>query len=280
MKTLYCSDIDGTLARAGYELTEETVSLVRQLQEKGVCFTVATGRYLSRSLRLMERCGLRYPAIALGGGLIYDCAARRILKVWPIDRATGQQALGILQELGDNSLCCLYSSEENRCRLCYNTPVQHPYPLDRPNELGFIHDEEWLTPDLRPCLEQGEAVLISKVGKEEPLRRGYEALKKLPGLSVALHQSPHNRGVWVLDVVSSQSGKGKALLWLKDYLGAQETVAFGDNYNDLPLIQAADLGVTVAEAPPELKAAAAVVLPDTVNCVPDFVFEREFGPRG
>lgn len=277
MKSLYVSDIDGTLARAGYELTEETVAKVRKLVAEGVGFTVATGRFLSRCLGLVEGCDLRCPAIVLSGSLIYDCAAGSILKVWPMEQSVAKKALGILQDLGGNNLCCLYAPGERRCRLCSNEPMEHPYPLDRPNELGFIHDEEWIAADLRPCLEAGQALLLSKAGPSEPLHQAYEALGELPGLSAYLHQSPHRPALWILDVVSDQSGKGTALRWLRDSLGAQETVAFGDNVNDLPLLEAADLSVTVAQAPPSLKAAADLVLPDTVTCVPDFVSQREFG---
>jgi hydroxymethylpyrimidine pyrophosphatase-like HAD family hydrolase len=56
---------------------------------------------------------------------------------------------------------------------------------------------------------------------------------------------------------------------------ADVSVAFGDNFNDLPMLEAADIGVTMAESPDSLKAVVDLVLPPTPNCVPEYVLERE-----
>ena len=55
--------------------------------------------------------------------------------------------------------------------------------------------------------------------------------------------------------------KGAALKILADRLGVpmSETMALGDNYNDLTMIKAAGLGVAVANSVPEVKEAAGYV---------------------
>lgn len=44
--------------------------------------------------------------------------------------------------------------------------------------------------------------------------------------------------------------KGSALLWLADHLGIsrEETMAFGDGENDIPMIKAAGIGVAMENA--------------------------------
>ena len=81
---LYCSDIDGALNRQGYYLADDTKALVNEIVDKDIWFTVATGRFLSRTLPIIEELNLKIPAICLGGALAYDNASKRIIKVWPI----------------------------------------------------------------------------------------------------------------------------------------------------------------------------------------------------
>ena len=79
----------------------------------------------------------------------------------------------------------------------------------------------------------------------------------------------------MLDIVAENSGKGNAIQWMKEYMGAEESVGFGDHYNDLPMLLAADIGVTMAEAPEDMKQAVDLVLPATPNCVPDYIMAKE-----
>lgn len=55
--------------------------------------------------------------------------------------------------------------------------------------------------------------------------------------------------------------KGSAVRFLEDYFGVQtnEVIAFGDNFNDLDMLEHAGLGVAMGNAPNEIKQAANVV---------------------
>lgn len=273
---LYCSDIDGTLNRQGYYLADDTKALVNEIVDKDIWFTVATGRFLSRTLPIIEELNLKIPAICLVGALAYDNASKRIIKVWPIAKAAAEEVITRLQDLSHRCHATVYQPKENRCLTAYNLlKSKQPYPMDKVNELGLLHDEIVVKDDLRPLLEECQALLIDMVGEEELLKQGYDLVKDIPGINVYLHQSPHTPGLWVLDIVAADSGKGNAIRWLKDYMKADVSVAFGDNFNDLPMLEAADIGVTMAESPDSLKAVVDLVLPPTPNCVPEYVLERE-----
>ncbi len=275
-KTVYCSDVDGTLARQGYYLTEDTLELVHKMVDKDIWFTVCSGRFLSRTLPVMEACKLKIPGICLSGALAYDCAERKILKVFPIEKEVSELVLEKLQSLDHNCLATVYRPEENRCMLAFTRePKAQPFPMDKKNELGYLHDEIVVQDDLRPLLNDSQALLIDMAGDEVTMKTAYNMVKDLPKINVYLHESPHNKGLWVLDIVSDKSGKGNALLWLKEYLGAEEAYGFGDHYNDLPMLLAADVGVAMEEAPEDMKAKVDMVLPASPNCVPDFIMARE-----
>lgn len=55
--------------------------------------------------------------------------------------------------------------------------------------------------------------------------------------------------------------KGNAVLFLKSYLGFKgKTIGIGDSQNDIPLFNVVDLKVAVANALPEIKSMADIVL--------------------
>ncbi len=275
-KTVYCSDVDGTLARQGYYLTDDTLALVHEMVDADVWFTIVTGRFLSRSLPVMEQLKLKIPAFCLSGALAYDCANSRILKVWPIDTEIANTVAERLQTLNHNVLAAVYHPQENRCKLCFNwVKNAQPFPMDKRNELGYLHDEIVTAEDIRTLMAEGQCIFLDMAGDEEKMKKGYDLVKDLPGVKVFLHESPHNKGLWVLDIVAENSGKGNAICWMKEYMGADESVGFGDHYNDLPMLMAADIGVTMAEAPQDMKEQVDLVLPAAPNCVPDYIMAKE-----
>lgn len=62
--------------------------------------------------------------------------------------------------------------------------------------------------------------------------------------------------------------KASAVKALKAQLGAEYLVVYGDNLNDLPMMAVADESVAVANALPEVKAAASRIIgPNTDDAV-------------
>ena len=61
-----------------------------------------------------------------------------------------------------------------------------------------------------------------------------------------------------LEAVPPGVDKAASLHWLLDHLGLSERhlMAFGDGFNDIPMLRAAGLGVAMANAQPPVKAAA------------------------
>ena len=73
MKTLYVSDVDGTIYRAGQEeLRESSRALFEQILSRGTLLTVASGRNLHGVFDLVEQAGITLPVIAYNGAVIYD----------------------------------------------------------------------------------------------------------------------------------------------------------------------------------------------------------------
>ena len=67
-----------------------------------------------------------------------------------------------------------------------------------------------------------------------------------------------------IEYLSPEADKGQALAWVADYLGFDQSqvMTCGDMLNDLPMIEWAAVGVAMAEAPAEVRAAADFVPTD------------------
>ena len=69
---------------------------------------------------------------------------------------------------------------------------------------------------------------------------------------------------WFLEVMPKGINKGIGVERICEDMGItmSEVVAFGDSFNDLPMIKSVGMGIAMGNAEPELKAVAAMVTDD------------------
>ena len=66
MKTLYVSDLDGTLLNSNTALTDTTIETINALVEEGMEFTFATARSITSASLVSRGLHLRTPLIVMG----------------------------------------------------------------------------------------------------------------------------------------------------------------------------------------------------------------------
>ena len=89
MKTLYVSDLDGTLLNMKQELNKSTAEQINKLINKGIDFTVSTGR--GDSIRtILKDINFKLPVMILNGALNYDFSKKEYVdaKAIPINKVT------------------------------------------------------------------------------------------------------------------------------------------------------------------------------------------------
>jgi hydroxymethylpyrimidine pyrophosphatase-like HAD family hydrolase len=68
------------------------------------------------------------------------------------------------------------------------------------------------------------------------------------------HYDNRYTGGWEINVSAGTANKGRGVESLRRWIdGVTKVVAFGDNYNDVSMLEAADLAVAVANAPAEIQ---------------------------
>lgn len=256
MKTLFVSDLDGTLLTAKETVSEYSMRLLNELiDEDGVLFTYATARSLNSAAKAVWGLRQNLPVILYNGAIVMEpwngnklynshftgtvrADIRRILHeydVWPL----------VYSFLGNKErVSWLRGRETEGMKRYLSRRAGDPRlnPVDSPDELK---DDEIFYYTYIDAKERTD-VLHAVFEKDARFRCIYQ-------------QETYQSDYW-LEIMPAGTSKGAAATVLKERLGAERLVVFGDALNDRELFRAADEAYAVENADEELKKAATAVI--------------------
>ncbi len=255
MRTLYLSDLDGTLLNQKTELTSKTGSILNGLMEQGLCFSIATARSRSSALPIIHKLNLTCPAIFHNGTFLMDPGTGEILSAELFSPGQRQTIRSLLNRHRLHPVC--YAFLEGRERLSYRAGEQNEgmeYYLHKRRE----------DPRMRECcseeeLYDGEIYYFTCIGSREELSPVYEEVRRLKGFRCVFQQELYRPEYW-LEIMPENASKAHGMEKLKELLHCDRVVVFGDALNDLPMFKAADEAYAVANAAEELKQAATGII--------------------
>lgn len=254
-KTLYVSDLDGTLLSPAPAVTEHTAEIVNSLIERGMNFTFATARSVYSAVPITSSLGINVPCILMNGVSIYDIAAQRYIKNEFIPPAASAE---VLRAFGRHGVHCFMYRIDEEILTCYyselTTKVMRSFAEVRRNHYKkpFIQCER-----LADHADE-RTVYFTTTGPYDDLYPIKCEVGRIKGVDNAFYLDVYN-GEWYLEVFSDRASKANGVRYLRENYGFDEVVAFGDNLNDLSLFEAADVRIAVGNAKAELKAAADIV---------------------
>ncbi len=252
MKTLYISDMDGTLLAPGARLTPKTVEILQRLMEKGGYFTAATARTLI-GLNMLDLSGVDWtvPFVLGNGSMLYDVVRRRVVETLDIAPETIRRILDICESYGKTPM--LYQVHGHEVQ-GVTTGVTSE------GERSFMEVRNARFPDcirIVPAYEpENGGFYFSMQDTRERMDSLAAALAGIPGVQTVVYRDVYMENNWFMEIFHAAAGKDVSMKALKDRLGADRVVAFGDNLNDLPMLRAADVACVVANGLPEVKAQA------------------------
>ena len=267
-RTLYVSDLDGTLLGDDSQLSRGTIdTLNRVIGELGGLFTVATARTPATVVPLMQEVRATLPFIVIGGSAMWNPVTGCYEHTRGIDDMTvnavadvfdhHQARPFIYRRHGDNMLHAHHYGAMSAQEECFVTSRQH-LPLKRffLDDSGYRHSDD-------------EALLIFAMNKYAVLKEIAEDLRQhVATCSVMLYHDIFDESEGYLEIFTAGTSKAGAIRELARQVGATRVVVFGDNRNDIAMMQAADYSVAVGNAFPEVQAAASEVIgPNTADSV-------------
>ncbi len=245
-------DLDGTLLNDQKEVTPGNREAMERALQAGHHIVITSGRPLKSALIQAKRLKLDGPGcyvIAYNGASIYDCSSKREVFRQTMDPAD------------------LYAvfDEANRRGVYIQTYDREDVVVERHNDSAIarrycsaINMDFRVIDDVRLDLSAPpvKALLIDFNGRTatEPMRQWI--VENLSGRVDTFFSSQ-----FYLEVVPTGMNKGRALEELSRFLGIpiQNTLAAGDEANDLSMIRAAGTGIAMANASEAVKAAADAV---------------------
>ena len=115
------------------------------------------------------------------------------------------------------------------------------------------------------------SVDVSVLGDEEKIRRAAAEAQKLSSIHLTYYRDAYSENVWYLEIFHESASKKHAVQFLREYTGAVRVIVFGDNLNDLPMFEEADLSVAVENAAPQVKEAADFITDDVVSFIENYI---------
>jgi Cof subfamily protein (haloacid dehalogenase superfamily) len=235
-------DLDGTARSRRLGITPGVRDAIAAARARGVRVCVATGRMWRSAEPWVRALGVDSPAILYNGGQVLDFEAQRTLYERRLPAAAARAALELIRRDPDVQP---HLYVDDRVLVERLHPLTEAYTAD-----------DGLTAEVVPSFESFLAAdphKILTIGPELHIA-GLERSVRSSGLPLHAVQS---EPVY-LEILPPGVSKGEALRAMLETLGltAAETIAVGDNWNDVEMIEAAGLGVAMGHAPDGVRARA------------------------
>ena len=275
MKKLYVSDLDGTLLNSKREVSERTAEILNQYIDSGGLFTVATARMPYTCDYRLSKVHMNVPAILMNGVMLYDFRKKKCRHYHKIEEKAWKKVLSLAEE--DSCNCYLYTYWDDAINLYYESEelnFEGQYYNERAKK-GCGYAGRIFSFHL---IEGQDVIYIAAAGGRENMMRLQKKLNQVEGIAAAGYVNIYNGG-YCLEIYSQKASKAGRAVELKQMLQADGLVSFGDNYNDLQLMEASDECYAPANALEQVKMAADRILKSNKeDGVAEFI--RELGAGG
>ena len=235
---LIALDVDGTIRSIERPMSERTLRTVRRVEQAGAVVTLATGRSYLSAARASSELGLTAPIVSFQGAHVAYGDTGEVLWHVPLTNEMTRLALDEIPSDGGLEVAGYVSNDVVVPKM---TDWVRAYGERTGITVRVVDSDEFLTSPMTRLVVQGEDDAIERL--EAELRR------ILNGRMYVTRSLPY-----YCEILHPDGGKHRALEWLCGDLGIrrEETVAFGNGYNDVHMLQWAGMSVAVDGSVPQV----------------------------
>lgn len=247
---IFITDLDGTLLNTDKKITPATMEALEKWTAAGNKLVLSSGRAIDSVKDIKDSFGLNFPGMYLvgcNGGEIYDCGSDKIISRIPLTMEQVSLAAKTAREQG------VY------CQTYTDTHIISPSDSE---ELHFykraIHSPVIISEDITAALDKEPCKCIAiEIHNREKLEHFRQVLLPLTKGELNLLYSSDK----YLEIFPASSGKETALPKLCGLLNIplENTIAAGDESNDIAMIKAAGIGIAMLNAKEEVKEEADLI---------------------
>lgn len=254
-KTLYVTDLDGTLMRNDEKLSAYTVRTINELVRQGLAFTYATARSIESARTITAGLQLTIPAITRNGAVLADNRTGKHLEKAVFTETEVDLLKELLPELPHCGFVSCFSGD-----VMYKTvmPGKHTAGMEKYLEKNR-NDRRIRMVESPDGMFFGQPGYVTLIDDREKIAPIHERVRQYSCWESLFQKDTYWDEYW-LEIVPRNCTKAKAILKMKEACGFDKLVVFGDSVNDLSMFRAADEAYAVSNALDELKAVATAVI--------------------
>ena len=237
-RTIIFSDIDGTLLNSEHKITPLTQQAIREVEAAGVPFVIVTARGITGTYPVLEQHGIECSVVCYSGGVILN-EKREVIYHQGLTKAEAQDIVDFCEGEGFDMSWSAYSFED-----WVSPDVSDPRIVNEEN-IVMAKSRQGTIASIEKDEVQKILCFCNPACTDEIERRLKE---KFPQHSIAQSSDI------LIEVMRGGTSKANAVRTLCDILGVDpaDAYAFGDNYNDVPMLEVVGKGYLMMNAPKPL----------------------------
>ena len=253
MKTLYISDLDGTLLQPSVELSRTTIHILNECIRQGMLFSVATARSIASVVPILRDVNVTVPIILMNGVCIYDLTKKEYIKIETLPKSSILKLMAVIREY---NLKGFAYTIKNGVMSTYYEDLSTPALKNFYQERVDLYQKRFTQINRFDDLSEEPIIYFSLLDHYEKLEHIHSTIKGIPELNCVFYKDNYSPDLWYLETYNKTASKYHGVEFLRSYLNLEHIVCFGDNHNDLPLFEASDHRIAVGNAVSDLKAKA------------------------
>ena len=262
MKTLYITDLDGTLLNESVEVSKESLDIINRLIKKGMEFSIATARTAASVTRILDKLQIQNPVVLMNGALVYDLHKKQYINIEIIDPNDVKTVMDVF--LAEEVTGFAYSIKNHELQTYFEYLGSNAMKEFYEERVDKYQKRFTKVKSFYDVLPNGIVYFCLLDERRDKLSLVYEKLKDT-GLDMAFYQDIYNEKLWYLEIYSHMASKFHAVNFVKNFIHADKVVGFGDNLNDIPLSRACDEFYAVDNAVSLLKERADGIIESNLN---------------
>lgn len=236
------SDIDGTVLNSKHELLASTIKAVQKLALKNIPFVLVSARMPKAMKLILNEMNVKMPMISYGGALVLD-EQNQILHDDKINKLDTKAIIDEIELLWPDDVVINYYSDDN-----WFVEDEDNKAVKREENITNVKAsqadfKELINKDILPnkILCMTKANISSKI--EAVLQ------EKFPQLNIVRSSDI------LIEIMNKDVSKANGIEVLLHHLNMTpaQAIAFGDNYNDLTMLNFVGRGVVMQNAPEEIR---------------------------
>lgn len=250
MKTLFVTDLDGTLLTKDERVSDYSRNRLNRMIERGLLFTYATARSYESAKKAVAGLNLNVPVALYNGGLIFHPKTGEVLDAVLFSDADKYYVYSVLRAhnvqpfvFGANQ----YSRHERVSWIAGSETFGMKRYLLRRRE-----DSRVVSAQNETELLSGPVFYFKCIGPQSTLESAWNDLKLDSRFICIYHQETYQSDFW-MEISPRESTKANGVKKIKSIMGCDRVVCFGDTSNDSDMFDVCDEKYAVMNADGWLK---------------------------